>query len=323
MTPAQIQQVLQTAVQAPSVHNTQPWRFEVDGDVLRVYADRSRLLARQDPGGRELLVSCGGAAWHAWLAVRGLDRACRLDWLPEPADPDLLAQLTVQDPAPAPPQERGLLDAVPLRHTDRSAFAPDPVPEAVLADLRRAAEHEDAYLSVEQSADKVLALEVLVARADQLLHADPQVAAELRHWVREGDHPADGVPAGALPDHGRGRGSSLTLRDFAPLDAPVPHDLEPPAPERPVLAVLSTDGDAPLDWLRSGAALGRVLLTATAAGLSANPQTQVLEVPGLRERLVQELGLVGRPQMLLRLGYPQGPGSPAAGRRPVPDVLES
>jgi hypothetical protein len=91
--------------------------------------------------------------------------------------------------------------------------------------------------------------------------------------------------------------------------------------EHPLLLVLSTDGDSPQDWARAGAALSRVLLTATAAGLAVNPQTQVLEVSGARWRLVQELGLVGSPQMLLRVGYPTGPGSPATGRRPVSEVL--
>ena len=40
------------------------------------------------------------------------------------------------------------------------------------------------------------------------------------------------------------------------------------------------------------------------------PLTQVLEVPALRSRLTTAIGALGRPQMVLRVGWPVGPGSP-------------
>jgi nitroreductase len=321
MTPDQLTQVLETAVRAPSVHNTQPWLFEVDGDTLQVRADRSRQLPLEDPLGRELVLSCGGAAVHAQLAVRGLGLNCELRWAPTPDDPDHVASLTVSTPSPTTASEQRLLDAVALRHTDRTAFAATPVPAELIVELSAAAQQDGAHLAAEQQPDRVLAIDVLVAHADQVLRQDPGQRAELGSWVRPGNHPAEGVPGGALPDHGRDRGSSLTLRDFEPDDDTGPAPLDPPVAEHPLLVVLSTDGDRPEDWARAGGALARVLLTATAAGLVANPQTQVLEVPGLRSRLVTELGLVGRPQMVLRLGYPTGAGSPSTGRRPVAHVL--
>ena len=68
---------LAVAVRAPSIHNTQPWRWRLDDDGLRLLADRSRQLAVADPDGHSLLVSCG-AALHltglglaaGWLAGR-------------------------------------------------------------------------------------------------------------------------------------------------------------------------------------------------------------------------------------------------------------
>ena len=232
-----------------------------------------------------------------------------------------MARLTVSSPLPVTEQEARLLEAVGLRHTDRSAFAPTPVPAGLVAELSAAAQEHGAHLVAEAQPDRVLAVEVLVARADQAQRSDDALRAEQAAWVRPGAHPDEGVPNDALPGHGSSRGSSLTLRDFEPQDGPPVAGLEPPTAEHPLLLLLSTDGDQPEDWARAGAALARVLLTATAAGLVADPQTQVLEVPGLRSRLVAELGLVGRPQMLLRVGYPSGAGSPTAGRRPVADVL--
>ena len=73
------------------------------------------------------------------------------------------------------------------------------------------------------------------------------------------------------------------------------------------------------DWLVAGQALARVLLEATLAGLAAQPLTQVLEVPVLRGRMRRALGVIGHPQMLLRMGY--GSAGPVSGRRSVEDVL--
>ena len=59
--------LIATAARAPSVHNTQPWRFKVTQDVIELYADPRRKL-RVDPAGREMLISCGAALFGQHLA---------------------------------------------------------------------------------------------------------------------------------------------------------------------------------------------------------------------------------------------------------------
>ncbi|HEX8766899.1 MAG TPA: hypothetical protein VF714_00940, partial [Jatrophihabitans sp.] len=44
------------ALLAPSVHNTQPWRFVLSADCLEIHADRSRRLRVLDPSGRQLVL---------------------------------------------------------------------------------------------------------------------------------------------------------------------------------------------------------------------------------------------------------------------------
>ena len=70
----------------------------------------------------------------------------------------------------------------------------------------------------------------------------------------------------------------------------------------PTIAVLYSRGDGPAAWLRTGMALQRVLLTATARGLSTTLLTQPIEVPSLRGHLVapHEPRVA---QAVLRLGY--------------------
>ncbi len=57
--------VVTAAVWAPSVHTTQPWRFTASGQLLSVHADTGRQLAVADPGGREMMISCGVALFTA------------------------------------------------------------------------------------------------------------------------------------------------------------------------------------------------------------------------------------------------------------------
>jgi hypothetical protein len=86
-----------------------------------------------------------------------------------------------------------------------------------------------------------------------------------------------------------------------------------------VLAALGTEGDAPANWLAAGQALQRVLLRATAAGLSASFMNQPIEVAELRPRLREVAGGAAYPQMLMRLGY--GPRPATEPRRPLDEVV--
>jgi hypothetical protein len=43
---------IESASLAPSLHNSQPWRFRIDGTAIEVYADRARQLRVLDPAGR-------------------------------------------------------------------------------------------------------------------------------------------------------------------------------------------------------------------------------------------------------------------------------
>lgn len=261
LTPAQARSVIATATAAPSVHNSQPWLFTVEPEVLTVLADPQRALQRQDPDGRELLLSCGAATQHAQLAVRALGLSGAAVLLPPGADDAVVATVSLAPGAPQTEAERRLLDAVPRRHTDRSAFADWPVQVEVLDLLRAAVEQEEAWLQVLTTADVL-------------------------------------GPSGTAPPAVRSDGS-------------VPD----------VVLVLGTAADERHDWVRAGRALARVLLEGTCAGLVAAPATLALELPTVRDALTAALALRGAPQMVLRTGYPAGPGTAQVGRRSVEDVL--
>jgi nitroreductase len=318
--------IVESATRAPSIHNTQPWRFVSRADTVEVWTDPTRGLKVLDPTGRGRLISCGAALVQARLAAAAAGYAATVTLLPDPAEPNHLADLALH-PTEAGAEERAdivdsdLAAVIPERHTTRKRFSDEPIAAETIAQLREAAVSEGAWLRIIDTPEDATAVAVLLARADEVQAADPDYVAELRQWTHRGGT-GDGVPASAIPETAPAeRGSNYRLRDFVAdrePDATSPHD--PPPVERPLIAVLGTTDDDVRSWIAAGQALGRLLLTAAAHGVTASPLTQALEVPATRIGLAAELGLIGHPQMLLRLGY--GASGAPTPRRPIDDVLE-
>jgi hypothetical protein len=137
------------ARKAPSILNSQPWRWRVDGRVLELRANRSRQIATRDPDARMLTLSCGAALHHARITLAAEGVRIRVEYLPDPTQPDLLATVTHLglDGTPDPENLRAYR-AIAARHSDRRAFAAEPAPNWALDQLRAVAARAGAHLHV-------------------------------------------------------------------------------------------------------------------------------------------------------------------------------
>lgn len=317
LAPGDIGYLVTTAARAPSVHNTQPWKFRFCGRSIELYADPSRLLRHQDPAGRELMISCGAALFGLRLACRKLSFVMDVQLLPDPARPWLAARLEPVGFAALTPQERELLAAVPHRHTHRGPFSPGELPLRLLLALGVDVAAEGARLVGIEDAAQLAALRDLIRAAAADQRSSARVRAELRRWVLPDDSVRkDGVPASARLESGRpavevGR---LPIRDFGLPGA----ELRGGAPPSATL-VLTTAGDTPADWLRAGQALQRLLLHAASRWVFARMQSQSLEVARYRAQVREQLGLPGNPQMILELG--RANIAAATARRPQAELM--
>jgi hypothetical protein len=314
---------VEAATLAPSLHNSQPWLFAMDPLGIDVYADRTRNPDVIDPTGRELHIGCGGATLFARLALRSLGWDVRTQLLPETGDKDHLARLTVTGRRETTDDERLLVDALPIRYTDRGRYDERPIPHDVVQELRAATEAEGGWLRPLDRPDDLPVVATILAHADEMERGDPAYVEELAKWSRFDETAPDGVPRSAVdPTPVTERGSSYRLRDFdvdRSVTGDYQHSDDPPPAERPLVVVLGTNQDDPRSWLEAGMALGHLLLQATTHGISAAPMTQVMEVPAARQQLAHGIGVIGHPQMLLRMGY--GTGHPTTHRRSVDEVL--
>jgi nitroreductase len=324
-------QVVAAATRAPSIHNTQPWRFVAAPDRLDVYLDTDRALPVLDPTGRQQIISCGSALEFAVVALAAAGSAAEVDLMTDDTDPDHLATVRVTGAHEASDEDRALAAAINRRHTVRAPFQPRAVPEELVDRLQREAGAFGTWFKPISRSEEEVATVFLISRAEEMEQSDPAYVAELESWMRTDPAAVDGVPVDAVPaEDPHARPSNWLIRDFvvgqrepqhAFLEAGDP-DAPPPDVERPTVVLMGTNGDDRYAWLLSGRALGRVLLQATAAGVAASPLTQALDWPATRTRMQSRLSLVGHPQMLLRMGYPpETAGHAVSGRRPVADVL--
>lgn len=315
LTRAELESVIGAAVRAPSILNTQPWRFHAREDVIDVWADPARALTHLDPQGRELLLSCGAALLNLRLALARLGRVATVQLLPDADQPDWVARIEVDGGHPTSDSEVRLFDAIEDRRASREPFTDVEVPEEVVAALAGAAEEEGARLDVPPRWHRA-ALAGLVHDADRRQLDDPDVVLDIRAWTGAAA-PADaGIPIQELGP--RPSDSTALVRDFA-AGAPVAGREEADFGPVGLLLVLLTAHDSPIDRVAAGQALERVWLEATAAGVSMTLLTQPVEVPHLRPWLRDPSAPWGWPQALLRLGY--GPRPPRTSRRPVDEVL--
>lgn len=312
---------------APSIHNTQPWHLALAGDHLELRLDPERRLTHVDPDGRQAIISCGCALLNARVSLAGEDSAdVEVTRFPEGVTSPLLARLRF---VPRDHQDlftresrRALADldfAIAVRRTNRTRFEESCVPERFIDGLAAAAAVEGAILFSIRRPEHREAVARLTQRADAEQYSDPGYRAELRAWTTDDPLRVDGVQTRSVPQVDTHSRDDLPLRDFDMRgNAGLPARIDSTRDQ--TLLLLGTDSETPLDWLRAGEALERVLLTAALGGWETSPVMQALEVPATREELRSELGVRFHPQFLVRIG--RGSPVPPTSRRSLEDFLD-
>jgi nitroreductase len=291
-----IRAAITLAIRAPSVHNSQPWRWRIGDATVHLYADPSVHLRRADPDRRDLILSCGTVLHHFRLALAALGWGAKVHRFPNPADIDHVASIELQRRT-STEQDIALAAAISRRRTDRRNFSSWPVPSGHIALMAARAAHEGVVLHrIEASTYLERAIEQAAAK-----HAtDADYQAELKMWSGRRAS-LDGVPATSIT--ATDRSNRLHARMFADprLEQPAGTSPQKDASE---LLVLATPSDDAISRLRAGEATSAVLLTATTLGLASCSLTEPLEIPETRAIVrSQALGDSGFPQMVLRIGW--------------------
>lgn len=313
------QGLLEHAVMAPSGHNTQPWLFRPGRDSMDLIADRSRSLPVVDPFDRELTISCGAALHHVETAARHSGRALDVELCPEEGNPDVLVRM--RPGVEIPSQPSSLFDAIPRRRTTRSLFDDRLLPDTLITACENSAQDAGVQLSIVTDAQQRLELGKLVAKGDRIQFSDPRFRRELAFWVRSRHCSSRAGMSGkgfGMPDILSPVGATV-IRTFDLGNQIASGDEKKIIEGSPTLALLSSKEDSVHDWLQTGRALSRILLTLAAEGATASYLNPPVELEELRSTLPDLVACERFPQILLRVGY--GPAASPTVRRNVSDVI--
>ncbi|BBK40360.1 Tat pathway signal protein [Allostella vacuolata] len=321
--PPGIADMLRYATLAANGHNTQPWRFAVADDAIRLFPDMARRTPVVDPDDHHLFVSLGCAAEN--LAIAGRVAGRPGEWAFEPGDGSAARFafaprfVFVDGGAVADP----LFDAIPRRQCTRAEYDGRAIPAADLAALEQAGSEPGVRLVLLTDRTRIGRARELIVAGNDAQMADPAFMAELKQWIRFNPRSAmdtgDGLFSGAT-----GNPALPTLLGPRAFDLFFDPGAETDRYARQVassgaLAVFIADKADPAHWMRVGRACQRFTLAATARGLKHAYVNQPVEVERLRPELAALAGEPGRrPDLVLRVGF--GPTLPYSPRRPVAAV---
>ncbi|CAM03787.1 nitroreductase family protein [Saccharopolyspora erythraea NRRL 2338] len=303
LSPQQTEDVVRMAAAAPSLHNSQPWRFRLSRHSIELHGDPRRRLPAADPADRELRLACGAALMNLRLALAHAGVRPVVTLLPRLAGPSALAEVRVQGHGAAAPADEMLYRAIPARRSNRRPFMDTAVPAGHRHQLEKAVHDEHCRLHVIGRHERS-GLERLVQRAHREQMNDPAFREELARWTGVRQGAAEGVPAASAGPEPEPQ-DQWVVRDFSGGQARqrVPgKDFE----DEPLLVVLCSYRAGKIADLEAGQALQRMLLTATSLGLSTSLLSQVVEVDQAHAELRRLLGEGLWPQAVVRVGY----GSP-------------
>ena len=315
---AQLAATVELACRAPSLHNSQPWRWTFENGTLHLFADHARVGRHTDATGREVILSCGAALDHLQVAAAAAGWQVAIERYPNPHDHDHLASAVFHRTKSVGEHERILGEAISRRRTDRLAFAaPQPWAEVEMQ-LRTVLRGTVAYLDVIDD-DGRPALADASRRTEEQRRDDASYQYELLWWTGHSST-SDGLPSNALPS--RAEASRVDVaRDFPAYGS---GDRRPNVDrDHSKILVMSTYDDSRENTLRCGEALSRVLLECTAMDLATCTLTHMIEVHSSREIVRRLTGRRAEPQVLIRVGRAAevSPPPDRTPRRPLTDVL--
>jgi nitroreductase len=317
----------------------------VTNSSIELYIDTKRNVGALDPFLREEHIGMGcalenlmlAAAAHGYQATATLLPG-KLGPIPAESKPQLLARV---DLVSGNHEENDLCDAIPRRHTNRSAYNPEkPIPPQFVDTLSRlASEEPDVKLFLfTRESDRKKIVEIS-SDSNAEIYSDREVQLGSGQWVRmnwsEVQKFRDGlsIDAFGLPPIATGVAKLMPLwllkRLGSRRDANGYSDLMLTAPLIGIMAV--HDRYDREHCLRAGRIWQRAHLLATARGLAGRPCNESVEMidhekalgkPALRAGLLGEVlgDAAWQPTFVFYMGYPKRTAH-ASPRRSIESVI--
>jgi hypothetical protein len=300
---------------APSVHNTQPWQFRVDGATLHISFAAERLLDAGDPTGRERWLSLGACV--ETLVVAG--RHFGLVGVPRPVRPEAEGVMIDWTEAQAEPDDL-LLAAITARTSNRAPYADRHVHSWQLERIRESYQHPDLKIVVRSDRRLIGLVARLTGHAIGLALSNPRFKHELAGLLRPNwtDQP-NGMPGFSTEISSARSAMEAWLMKHAPMAARQAAKERRTMHRSAALVLVFSRGDTKPYWLEAGRAYQHCGLVAASLGLSQATTAAVVEASDYHLDVEATCHTDFRLQTTMRLGY--GPVRHHAPRFQLKDLL--
>jgi len=314
-----IARAAELACRAPSVYNSQPWRWVATPAAVDLFTDPHRVVRSTDRFGREAIISCGALLDHFRIAMAVAGWRTHIEEFPNPNRLEHLASLYFTPLEYVTQAWRDHADAISRRRSNRLPFGPPGEWQSFETTLRLAFGSE--YVGIEALADSARPRLLDASRLTASLRRDDEFYHRELHWWTAPVRHSDGIPPRGLV--------SQTAADRVGVGRKFPSSgcrdrLVATSQDQAKILVLSTPEDTRADAFHSGQVLSKVLLECTIAGLATCPLTHITELEASRDIIRDLLVAKAIPQVLIRVGAAPDVEDipPPTPRRPLSEVLE-
>lgn len=316
-----ILKIINYATKAPSGHNTQPWRFSVGANTIRIFPDLTRRLPVVDPDDHALYISLGCALENLILAANNAGYDAEISYFPISEQQECIV---VQLKEGFKAQDNKLFELIAVRQSTRSQFDGKPIPQEHLRMLEAAGKQESVIFKLIIQPNDIEPIIQFVKEGNRVQFNDKAFVQELVSWIRfskkEVAQHQDGLTSNAMgsPSVPRWLGKIF----FSLMASPEKQALicEKTIRHSSALMIFVAQANDKTTWVKVGQSFERVALTATLLNIRMAHLNMPCEVVSVRAKLAEHLRLpYTHPLLLLRIGYAEP--MPRSPRRAVKEVI--
>lgn len=297
--------LLKFAVLAPSSHNSQPWKFEISGNIISIFLEKSRRLRQSDENDRQAYISLGCALENILIAAHYYGYLTKVVYLPNPANPSLAVEIYFSRKEEPKQDDNHLIFSIPKRVTNRNPYA-DTMPSADFLEQIQGFSSGDMRVTVVTDQNLKSAITDTALNASIAAMEDKDFRLELSRYVKS-NITSSSI---GMPCFGMGIPTLFSfivptiIRYLNVNKINNKKDKKLLKEQTSSLVILETQNDDKLSWLKTGQIYEKIALMATASRLATAMWAAPIQIGEFYKDIQKILKSFLRPQVLFRLGYP-------------------
>jgi hypothetical protein len=313
--------IIKDAAKAPSGHNTQPWKFEVNENQIIIRPDFTRRLKVVDADDHALYISLGCALENLILSAKAHRFSTKVTTNFENEKNEIIVDLMKSENE----QKDVLYDFIQPRQSTRTEYDNKAIEQSKLEQLKEQTENECVEIIYVTDKIKIKELEPFIIEGSNLQFNNKPFVNELVSWFRFSKNAAqekgDGLWTSSmgLPKMPKLIGN-MVMKNFvsAKSEAKRWKNL---IDKSAGFALFTVRENSKENWVRLGQGFERFGLKATQMNIKMAHVNMPCEEISVRQKLIQHFKLSNGsiPLLLVRLGYAEA--MPYSFRLPMEKAL--